>query len=70
MRQVPSPSASAWLLDLAEVDGPRYIVLRLDDGTARQALREHLLDIGAVSSEEEAGALVDHAASTPAAVIW
>jgi len=69
-RQVPAPSAAAWLIDLSSFDGPSYTVLRLDEGAARRALREHLLDIGAVLSDEEAGALVDHAASTPSAVIW
>lgn len=49
-RQVPSPSASAWLLEVAAAGSPRYVVLRTDEEEAREALAAYLADIGAVET--------------------
>ncbi len=70
MRQVPSPSAHAVLLDLAAAGGPRYVVLRVDEQAAREALVAHLVDIGAVSTRSEAEAFVTGAGLETVAVVW
>ena len=68
--QVPSPSAGGWLLDLSATDGPRYVVLRLDEQQARDALGVHLIDIGAVETGEIADTMIDTASAETVAVIW
>jgi hypothetical protein len=70
MRQVPAPSATAWLLDLTAARGPRVVVLRGDEAEAREALARHLQDIGSAFSDEEAAELIAEATSEPVGVVW
>lgn len=53
-RQAPSASATAWLADLSERGGPRFVVLRVGERESRAALRDHLVEIGAVVDTTEA----------------
>lgn len=69
-RQLPSPSASAWAIDLTSVGGPVFAVLRLDEGEARAALVDHLLDIGSFATREETQRVVAAAPITSVGVIW
>lgn len=68
--QVPAPSTAAWLLDLAAVRGPRFVVLRGDEGQARVALAEALVDNGKVWTIQEAEELIADAVSEPIGVVW
>lgn len=68
--QLPSPSASAWLIDLTEDGGPVFIVLRLDESRARNALARYLVDIGASRHTSDAERAVASARCSPVAVIW
>lgn len=68
--QVPSPSATGWLIDLTEVRGPRFVVLRTDQDSARLALVCHLREIGAVADETEVEALLIAAPTEPIGVVW
>jgi hypothetical protein len=63
-RQVPAPSAAGWLFDLGDQRGPAFVVLRTDEGAARDCLRDHLCDLG-VADEVPVDASVEYAA-----VIW
>ncbi len=69
MRQVPPSSAAAWLLDLGDVRGPRFVVFRCDEARARVALVELLVKNGTVEAVEEAEWLVAAAVSEPVEVI-
>ncbi len=68
--QVPSPSAAGWLLDLASVGGPRYVVLRLEEDAAYEALAQHLTAIGAALTTCAAERLVAAASAEPLGVVW
>jgi hypothetical protein len=70
MRQVPAPTSTGWLLDLAAVRGPRFVVLHADEAAARQALAAHLVDSGVLAGEAEADLLVAEADIEPVDVIW
>jgi len=69
-RQLPSPSASAWWIDLSEIGGPVFIVLRLDEDEAREALVRQLVDIGAIGNTIEAERVVAAAPTESVAVVW
>lgn len=69
-RQVPAPSAAGWLFDLTRARGPVFVVLRVTEDDARQALSEHLLDIGAVTDPGEADELIDGQAPIMVGVVW
>lgn len=69
-RQVPSPSASAWLIDLRAAEGPAFVVLRVREDEAADRLVEHLIDIGAVIGEAEAAALISGVEPISVAVVW
>lgn len=69
MRQAPASSAAAWLLDLAAVRGPRFVVLHGDEAAACQALVAHLIDSGVLAGEAEAELLVAEAITEPVDVI-
>jgi hypothetical protein len=69
-RQVPSASALAWMIDLAHVDGPRFVVCRVGDDDARQALVRHLVDIGSISHTIEAERIVAVAPAESVGVVW
>lgn len=70
-RQVPSPSASAWRIDLAGIGGPIFIVMRRSEGEAREALAHHLVEIGSpltptIAAERAANAVP----AGSVAVVW
>jgi hypothetical protein len=69
-RQVPAPSAVAWVVDLRDVRGAILVVLRRSETEARHALVAHLVDIGAVASIEEAVALAADSPAEHVGVIW
>lgn len=69
-RQVPTPSAAAWLLDLTASDGPMLVVLRREQCEARAAAVGHLLDAGIVGGVAEAREIVARATSELVAVTW
>lgn len=57
-RQLPTPSASAWSIDLDAIGGPVFVVHRRDQSEARAALARHLVEIGAVADTIKAERLV------------
>ncbi len=69
-RNLPSPSASGWLIDLRDAGGPTYVVLRVVEDDAADCLVEHLTDIGAVVDVTEAAALVSGVEPVSVAVVW
>ena len=69
-RQVPSPAASAWSIDLTRIGGPLFIVLRMGDDDARAALVRHLVDIGSISNTIEAERVVAAAPIESVGVVW
>ena len=69
-RQVPAPTASAWMCDLTEARGPVFVVLRANDLEARAALAVHLVEAEAVSSAEEAAGLISDCSPEAVAVVW
>jgi hypothetical protein len=69
-RQLPAPSATAWLIDLAEVGGPSYVVLCREEAVAQQILIRHLVAIGKVTNTMEAEPIVADTPIESVAVIW
>ena len=69
-RQVPAPSAPAWLFDLSERRGPSFAVLRRHEDEARVALGLHLADSGAVVDLEDAIELLDGVNPHSVTVVW
>ncbi len=69
-RQVPSPSATAWLFALKTEGRPQFVVLRTHEDAARNALLEHLVEAGAVTDSAEAHRLVTRADTDLAEVVW
>lgn len=70
VRQLPSPSAAAWLFDLGDLRGPWVVVLRDHEEEARERLAEHLVELGqaddvSAAMEVLADVPVDHAG-----VVW
>lgn len=70
MRQVPPPSASAWLFTLAADRAPKFAVLRGGEDEAREALVDHLLEIGSVVDRAEATELLAGAEAESIGVVW
>jgi hypothetical protein len=68
--QVPAPSASAWLIELKEPGRPIFIVHRLDEAEAREALAHHLAGIGAFIHTIDAERAVNAAAARSVGVVW
>ena len=68
--QVPTPSASAWSIDLGAIGGPVFIVHRRGEGEARAALVYHLVEIGAVGDTIKAERLVAAAPISSVGVVW
>lgn len=58
------------MFDLRDQRGTQYVVFRRDQISAQRALCEHLLDIGAASSVEEAFGLACRAPVESVAVTW
>ena len=69
-RQLPSPEAQAWSINLAEVGGPVTVVCRREEAEAREALVHHLVGIGAVANTCAAERIVAGAPITSVAVVW
>jgi hypothetical protein len=69
-RQLASPSATAWSIDLEAVGGPEFVVLRLDPDAAREALAKHLVEIGSIPNAIEAGRIVGAAPARHVGVVW
>lgn len=69
-RQVSTPSACAWLIDLSAIGGPVFVVHRLDQSEARAALVRHLVDIGAIPNTIKAERLVGAAPISSVGVVW
>lgn len=69
-RQLPTPSASAWSLDLSEIGGLVFIVLRVSEREARQALACHLVEIGSIPNTIEAERVVAAAPAESIGVVW
>ncbi|MFN8113175.1 MAG: hypothetical protein U0R51_08240 [Solirubrobacterales bacterium] len=69
-RQVPTPSASAWSIDLEAIEGPVFIVHRRDEGAARAALVRHLVEIGAIPDTIRAERIVAAAPISSVGVVW
>lgn len=70
MRQLPSPSAVAWLFDLGEPRGPWIVVLRDHEDEARQRLAEHLVELGQAGDVTEGFALLAGVAPEHVGVVW
>jgi hypothetical protein len=70
MRQVPTPSAAAWLLDLTASDGPMLVVLRREQCEARAAAVGHLLDAWVAIDDGHARAMVAAVEPQLVAVTW
>ncbi len=68
--QVPTPSATAWLVDMSEFGGPCFVVLRTSRFDARRAIVSHLIEIGFGLHRSEVESLASRAAVSEAAVIW
>jgi len=68
--QVPVRSADAWSLDLTSLGGPRFVVLRLDEGDARQRLVEHLTWLGEAEDDADDLRQIAGVGSERVAVIW
>lgn len=70
MRQLPSPSAVAWLFDLGKPRGPWIVVLRDHEDEARQRLAEHLVELGQAADVAGAFALLTGVTPEHAGVVW
>lgn len=69
-RQVPTPSASAWSIDLAAISGPLFVVHRRDESEARAALVRHLVEIGTIPDTIKAERIVGAAPISSVGVVW
>ena len=70
MRQLPSPSAVAWLFDLGDVRGPWVVVLRDHEDEARERLAEHLVELGQAADVRHAYELLENVEAEHAGVVW
>jgi hypothetical protein len=69
-RQVPTPSAAAWLLDLTERGGPLLVVLRRESDEAIATAVGHLLDADLAADPAQARELVADVKPQLVAVTW
>lgn len=69
-RQVPTPSAAAWLFDLTRSGGPLLLVLRRDASEARATAVGHLLDAWVAIDDGHARAMVAAVEPQLVAVTW
>lgn len=69
-RQVPSPSAAAWLVTLEDVGAPRFVVLRQAEDEAVEALADFLIDLGAAASSGKAHEMLASAGVEHVGVVW
>lgn len=70
MRQLPSPSAVAWLFDLGEVRGPWVAVLRDHEEEAQERLAEHLVDLELATNVVEATEILAEISPMHVGVVW
>jgi len=70
MRQLPSPSAVAWLFDLGDTRGPWIVVLRDHEVEARERLGEHLVELGQADDIAQAMDLLADVTPEHAGVVW
>jgi hypothetical protein len=70
MRQLPSPSAVAWLFNLGSRGGPWIVVLRDVEDEARERLAEHLVDLGHAVDVADAMVALAEVPADHAGVIW
>ena len=70
IRQLPSPSATAWLFDLGGHGGPWIVVLRDVDCEARERLAEHLVSLGKAADVAAAMAMLTCIRAEHAGVLW
>ncbi len=69
-RQVPTPSAAAWLFDLTRSGGPLLVVLGRDASEARATAVGHLLDAWVAIDDGHARAMVAAVEPQLVAVTW
>jgi hypothetical protein len=69
-RQVPAPSAAAWLFDLTHIGAPMFVVLRQDEAEARACFGVQLVELGVVADFGEAAAALAEANVQHVGVIW
>lgn len=70
-RQLPTPSAMAWRIDLAGVGAPMFVVMRTTEAEAREALATHLVAIGSpLANTTAAERAVNAAPADSVAVVW
>jgi hypothetical protein len=70
LRQLPSPSAVAWLFDLGELRGPWIVVLRDLELEARERLAEHLVELGQATDVSDAMELLADVTPEHAGLLW
>ena len=70
MRQLPSPSAAAWLFDLGLAGGPWIVVLRDREDEARERLAEHLVELGQADTVKAGMEALTRARVDHAGVVW
>ena len=68
--QVPTPSASAWRVDMGGYGGPCFVVLRTSSAEACEAVASHLIEIGFGVERAKIEAVLARATVTEVAVIW
>jgi hypothetical protein len=69
-RQVPAPSAAAWLFDLSHLGAPMFVVLRQDEAEARASLGVHLVELGVMADCSEATVALADANVQHTGLIW
>lgn len=67
--EVPPPSATGWLVDLAKIDGPRFVVLCTVDDDALGILAHHLVQLRGALAPSAADLRAD-AEVEPIGVVW
>lgn len=70
VRQLPAPTASAWLFDLGDIRGPWLVVLRDHEDEARERLAEHLVDLGLATDMRAAFQILEDVRADNAGVVW
>ncbi|MHB8660139.1 MAG: hypothetical protein ACYC91_19805 [Solirubrobacteraceae bacterium] len=69
-RQLPTPSADAWSVDLSGLGGPRFVILTLSESRARELLAEHLVELGQADTTTAAAELISEMPCERVSVIW
>jgi hypothetical protein len=69
-RQVPSPAADAWSIDLTPLGGPRYVILTTSEQHARERLAQHLAELGKAETVGSGTNMIADIQAERVAVIW